>query len=300
MKNDQGNYVFIPQFSMDNISDVTFGGFAAHKSLCYGENKLFHFGKTLPEAMILAANMGKGCHLMTSFEWAALAYLWQKAKSLDDLIFDLQAYIWQWNMGLFMQSDGHVDVLASLDVSYNGSPYGRGTVSGSGDSAPALTMQGDGDAWLKDWQPGAFDGMRVYVAEANNGMGGLYPVAVTAKDALTLSQGSDPGDGIATFVIVRHVSKNVTAGMSSGDRINSLSETDPDLKAFAIPATTNTTGKRAYGNDRYWHCKGASIRAAFRGGAFTYEANAGVFALNLDNAPSYSNFGIGFRAAKAL
>jgi len=40
------------------------------------------------------------------------------------------------------------------------------------------------------------------------------------------------------------------------------------------------------------------MRAAIRGGNFNNEANAGVFALNLNNAPSNSNYNIGFRAAK--
>lgn len=40
------------------------------------------------------------------------------------------------------------------------------------------------------------------------------------------------------------------------------------------------------------------MRAALRGGNFNNEANAGVFYLNLNNAPSNSNYNIGFRAAK--
>lgn len=40
------------------------------------------------------------------------------------------------------------------------------------------------------------------------------------------------------------------------------------------------------------------MRAAIRGGNFNNEADAGVFALNLNNAPSNSNYNIGFRAAK--
>jgi hypothetical protein len=40
------------------------------------------------------------------------------------------------------------------------------------------------------------------------------------------------------------------------------------------------------------------MRAAIRGGNFNNTANAGVFALNLNNAPSNSNYNIGFRAAK--
>ncbi len=40
------------------------------------------------------------------------------------------------------------------------------------------------------------------------------------------------------------------------------------------------------------------ILAAIRGGNFNNGANAGVFNLNLNNAPSGSNYNIGFRACK--
>ena len=40
------------------------------------------------------------------------------------------------------------------------------------------------------------------------------------------------------------------------------------------------------------------VRAALRGGNFNNGANAGVFYLNLNNAPSNANYNIGFRAAK--
>ena len=42
-----------------------------------------------------------------------------------------------------------------------------------------------------------------------------------------------------------------------------------------------------------------SVRAAYRGGNFNNAADAGVFALNLNNAPSNANYNIGFRACKA-
>ena len=38
--------------------------------------------------------------------------------------------------------------------------------------------------------------------------------------------------------------------------------------------------------------------AAIRGGNFNNTGNAGVFALNLNNAPSNANYNIGFRACK--
>lgn len=41
-----------------------------------------------------------------------------------------------------------------------------------------------------------------------------------------------------------------------------------------------------------------TVRAAIRGGNFNNGADAGVFALNLNNAPSNANYNIGFSACK--
>jgi len=47
-------------------------------------------------------------------------------------------------------------------------------------------------------------------------------------------------------------------------------------------------------NVNFWYW-----RAAIFGGNFNNEVRAGVFALNLNNAPSNSNYNIGFRACNA-
>ena len=87
--------------------------------------------------------------------------------------------------------------------------------------------------------------------------------------------------------------------MSSGNKILTLRDADADLKHLAIPATSDGTGAAAYGNDGFWFNTDA-LRAAIRGGNWGNGANAGVFALNLNNAPSHSNPTIGFRLRKAL
>ena len=78
-------------------------------------------------------------------------------------------------------------------------------------------------------------------------------------------------------------------------------EADPahGLNAFAIPATADATGSASYGNDGFYHSKSA-VRAAIRGGSFDFTANAGVFCLDVNNAPSVASHRIGFRACKAL
>jgi len=84
--------------------------------------------------------------------------------------------------------------------------------------------------------------------------------------------------------------------MTSGHRILTLSA-DADLAPLAIPATSDATGSATYGNDGYWHTATA-LRVAFRGGYWGNGVRAGVFALNLNNAPSNRNVNIGFRACK--
>ena len=383
-----GNYtnkqIIIPPFTSADVAGVTFGGFVVDKYPCSqpnatpseGSPDVAHSGLaaavpaiskagvpvwdyiTFPQAMIAAANKGKGWHLITAFEWASLAFLAKKLSSNNTVswpgggnansdppadiitateialldkhlhgenasyhralpgtgpknwahnhvangVYDLQGLVWQWVMGLFIGvtgTDGHPEVLGSLDCTYTGSPYGRGTISGSGGATPTLTVDGAGINWLKQWSADAFNGMSVYIAEANSGAGVFYAIADTTATSLILTNGAAPGNGTATFVIVKHIATDVSGGCTSGQKILTLRDADADLKAFAIPATTDGSGAAAYGNDGYWFDK-AALRAAIRGGSFGNEAAAGVFALNLNRAPSNSNYNIGFRACKAL
>ena len=377
-----GNYtnkqIIIPPFVTGDVSGVTFGGFAVDKYICSqpnatpaeGSPDVAHSGVagivpgiskagvpvwdyiTFPQAMIAAANKGKGWHLITAFEWASLAHLSKKLATLPnggnansdppaDIVattelalldkhlhaenanhralpgtgpknwahnhlangvFDLQGLVWQWVMGLFIGvagTDGHPEVLASLDCTYTGSPYGRGTISGSGGATPTLTLDGAGINWLKAWTPDAFNGMSVYIAEANSGAGVFYTITDTTATTLILTASDAPGNGTATFVICKHIATDVGGGCTSGQKILTLRDADADLKAFAIPATTDGTGSATYGNDIYYFDK-AALRAAIRGGGSDRGAGAGVFALTFSNAPSGSAHDIGFRACKAL
>ncbi len=217
-------------------------------------------------------------------------------------VFDLQGLVYQWVMGLFIGAagtDGHPEVLASHDVTYTGSPYGRGTISNSGGNPPVLTLDGAGINWLKQWTVDAFNGMSVYIAEAAGGAGAFYAITDTTATTLLLTNGDAPGNGQATFVICKHVATDIGGGCTSGQKILTLRDADADLKGFAIPATTDAAGSASYGNDYYYFDK-AALRAAFRGGYFLTAAGAGVFYLHLGVAPSNSNCDIGFRACKAL
>lgn len=214
-------------------------------------------------------------------------------------VFDLQGLVWQWIL-LMMSTDGYPYVPANLDVTYTGSPYGRGTISGSGGASPTLTCDGAGVNWLKAWTVDEFNtACYCYIAEAAAGAGALYAVTDTTATTAVLTNGDAPGDGTATFCIFKIIATDITSGMTSGHKILTLRDSDADLKGFALPATADATGAAAYGNDGYWHDKSA-LRAALRGGGFDAVAYAGVFALSLDGAPSNSGPSVGFRAAKAL
>jgi formylglycine-generating enzyme len=374
--------VYIPKFTIADVSGVTFGGFGCDKYVCSQPNATPAEGSVdtialnggtghsptygvpgsipgiskpgvpvwdyinFPQAMIACCNKGKGWHLLTAHEWAALAFMAKKYGTmphggnanvdppadvtytteiamldkhlhgengayhrplpgtgpntwahnhLASGVFDLQGLVWQWVMGLFMQTDGHVEVLGSLDVTYTGSPYGRGTISGSGGATPTLTCDGAGVNWLKAWTADAFNGMSLYSAET----GAFYVITDTTATTIILTNGDAPGDVATTFCVVKHVATDVTNGMTSGHKILTLRDSDADLKGYALPATANVTGAAAYGNDVYYFDK-AAMRAALRGGYFGSEAGAGVFALNLASAPSNAGYSIGFRASKAL
>ena len=56
-------------------------------------------------------------------------------------------------------------------------------------------------------------------------------------------------------------------------------------------------GDTDYGEDSFWANNGAEERLPFRGGACWPGARAGVFALYLSYPRSFSNGGVGFRAA---
>lgn len=377
MGNYINHHVMIPNFTISDVSDVTFGGFLCDKYICsqpnaipsQGSPDVAHSGAagsvpaiskpgvpvwdyvTFPQAMIACANKGKGWHLLTDFEWASLAFLAKKYATqphgggantdppadstftteialLDEHlhaengsyhralpgtgpatwahnhhasgVYDLQGLVYQW-VCMLMTTDGYPRISANLDLSCMGSPFGRGTISGSGGATPTLTCDGAGANWLKAWTTDEFNGCKIYIAEANGGAGVSYDITDTTATTIVLSDSDAPGDGTATFWICKTISTDITDGMTSGDKILTLRDSDADLKPFALPATANATGAAAYGNDGfYYDFDPAEDHAALRGGDFFYGAYAGVFRLDLSSAPSRSNCLNGFRAAKAL
>jgi len=149
-----------------------------------------------------------------------------------------------------MNTSGHAYVPANINVTYQGSPYGRGTISGSGGATPTLTCDGSGVNWAKAWTVDEFNSdCYCYIAEAASGAGAFYAVTDTTANTAVLTNGDAPGNGTATFCIFKLIATDITGGCTSGQKIVTLRDADADLKYFAIPATTDGTGVKGYGND---------------------------------------------------
>jgi len=190
---------------------------------------------------------------------------------------------------------GHAMVLASLDVSLASSPYGRSTSIGTN------TLTDTDKVWTVNYfTAGGGLAVTCYLMDS---AGTRFTIASNTATQITVSSGN-PAAG--PYEIVKDTGMNIVNGMTSGQKILTLRDADANLKAFAIPATSNAAGAAAYGNDGYWFdtvdagTAPNNIRTALRGGNWAGGPTAGVFSLNLASAPVDANYGIGFRLGKAL
>jgi len=292
------------------------------------------------------ANLGVGWHLLTAFEWASLAFYSEKHKCMPtgnnantnppsdttwpgqvakldlacnarnagwyanlvgtgpnawahnhqaDGVMDLNGNMWEWCLGLHMRTAdegaaaGQPLVLASLNVGLTTSPYGSSTATG----VNSLT---DGN---KAWTVNEFAGMILM-----DSAGTRHDIASNTATVLTLTSGLTPASGV--YEILKAVAVDITAGMTTANKILTLRDADADLKAFAIPATSDGTGASKYGTDGYWFdttdpgSAPNAIRSARRGGAWDAGTSAGVFALHLNNVPSFAGVTISFRCGKSI
>jgi hypothetical protein len=210
---------------------------------------------------------------------------------LPNGIADLNGNMWKWNDGLLMQqTTGYPYILASLQVSLARSPYGKSTAVAAG------SLTDSNKSWLADEFLDA--GGNTYLYDS---AGTLIQIktSTVANNATQIFFQAATTPAAGPYTILRLVATDITAGMASGNRILTLRNTDADLKAFAIPATSDGTGANAYGTDGYLYDK-ASLRAVLVGGCWGDSPYAGVFALTLDSAPSYTSSYIGLLAARAI
>ena len=208
---------------------------------------------------------------------------------------DLNGNMWEWNQGLHMRTLDEGDdagkplILASLNVSLARSPYGSAT-------AVALNSLTDSN---KSWQTDEFAGCFLV-----DRLGTRHAIIGNSATALTLSSGLTPATDV--YEVVRAVNTDITAGMSSGNRTLTLRNADADLKPFAMAATSDAAGATKYGTDGYWFDKNDpgsapnNMRSALRGGYWSSDSAAGVFALALSNVPSLAHYAFGFRCCKSI
>jgi len=241
------------------------------------------------------ALLDHACNTRSSGWYACLTGTGPTAWSHDGTVngvWDLNGNMWEWNDGLLMQiTTGYPYILANLDNTIARAPVGKSTAVAAG------TLTDTDKAWVADAFLDA--GGTIYLYDS---AGTLHQLATStpANNDTTLylaATGTTPASG--PYTIVKLIATDITAGMSSGNKILTLRDADADLKHLAIPATSDGTGAAAYGNDGFWFNTGA-LRAALRGGSWDNGADAGVFALGLNNAPSRSIPSIGFRLRKAL
>lgn len=213
-------------------------------------------------------------------------------------VYDLNGNMWEWNDGLLTcpaslndnsatphvvtgaGGAGYPLVLATLQVTQARAPYGASTTVAAGRLTDANKV------WVAD----EFNGCFLYDA-----VGSLFYIDDTLPTYLTI----DGTPAAGAYSILRVVATNIAAGMSSGNKILTLRNTDADLKPFAIPATADGTGSATYGNDVFYF-DAATLRAALVGGNWYHGTDAGVFALLLTNAPAFSYAHIGLRVARAI
>jgi hypothetical protein len=188
------------------------------------------------------------------------------------------------------QTTGYPYILATLQVSLARAPYGKSMAVAAG------SLTDSNKSWLADEFLDASGNTYLY-----DSAGTLIQVktSTVANSATQIFFQAATTPAAGPYTILRLVATNITAGMATGNRILTLRNTDADLKALAIPATSDGTGATAYGKDGYWY-DNTSLRAALVGGSWVSGANAGVFALDLRVAPSYTIYNIGLLAARAI
>jgi len=211
-----------------------------------------------------------------------------------DGVSDLNGNMWEWKLGLHMQTadeaghEGHAVVLGNLNVSLTGSPYGVST------SVALVTLTDT----RKNWTVNEFATMWLI-----DSAGTRFTINSNTATTLTLASGT-PASGV--YEIVKDTGTDVSSGMSSGNKILTLRDADANLKGFAIPATSDATGAAAYGTDGYWFntvdagTAPNNICTALRGGNWYNGVSAGVFALHLNHAPDLVYLSLGLRLGKSL
>ena len=197
---------------------------------------------------------------------------------------DLNGNAWEWVDGLYMDTSGYVYVFS--DTIHIDTQVGTST-SNSGVWITDTNQSWAGSLWVGYY--------------LQTGTASAIEILTSTTTSIGLASGTPSGD----YSIVRQIATDITASAgASGQYILTLwndegdAAADAALPRLAIPRTSDGTGSASYGTDGFWYDKSA-FRAAKRGGNWTSGAQSGVFALDLNNAPSHATAGLSFRACRA-
>jgi len=243
-------------------------------------------------AKTYCTSKGAGWHLMTNWEWAAVAL---------------------WCLKNGFQPRGNSDYGRSHETDYKYETGSRvdnlapGTTSGTGrtltGSGPASWRHNNtfngisdlvGNVW--EWQDGLkiVDGM-IYMPTDNN-----YNLAETSW--LSAGIGIDNVSGVPVFTTNVTNKTDTQIYKTWKDLTKKEGDTFEDsvlkmlMQAAIIPITIGG-GTYAVNPNGTFYLNSSGERIALRGGAWSYAANAGLFALSLASPRSYVHTSFGFRPA---
>jgi len=218
---------------------------------------------------------------------------WACPRGRESGIYDMNGLGWERVMGLWLQAaTGFAYVQANTRMSMTKGPLGQSSAVVAGQLYDEY----------KEWTADEFLDGTLGTFVLVDGAGTFHNLAngSPANNTNTLflaNAATVPAEGC--YQVLRLISTDITAGMVSGNKILTM-QTDAVLRYNAIPATTNATGSKDWGQDIYFFSTGA-LRCALRGGRWDYGVGSGVSSLILNYLSTdiyVSN--IAFRCAKLL
>jgi len=218
---------------------------------------------------------------------------WACPRGRESGIYDMNGLVHERVMGLWLQAaTGLAYVQANTRMSMTKGPLGQSSAVVAGQLYDEY----------KEWTADEFlDGTLGNVVLVD-GAGTMHNLAngSPANNTNTLflaNAATVPAEGC--YSVLKLVSTDITAGSVSGQRILTI-QTGATLRYDSIPATTDATGSKDWGQDGYWFST-AALRCALRGGEWEKGDGSGVSALALNVSPaSATTYDRAFRCAKLL